>query len=119
MFTETLETIVNNTDGAIAGLLMGFDGIAVDKFVAPTSELNVEIVGMEYSVLLKGVQNAAKMLEAGDAKEVSIQAEGLTAVMRFITDEYFLAMALKPGGNIGKARYLMRINGPKLAENLV
>ena len=39
-------------------------------------------------------------------------------VMRPITDEYFIALALSEGGNFGKARYLLRIAAPVLQEQL-
>jgi hypothetical protein len=35
-----------------------------------------------------------------------------------LTDEYFVALAVAPGGNVGKARYLLRVSAPKLIENL-
>jgi hypothetical protein len=35
-----------------------------------------------------------------------------------LSDEYFVALAVEPGGNVGKARYLLRVSAPKLVENL-
>jgi predicted regulator of Ras-like GTPase activity (Roadblock/LC7/MglB family) len=73
---------------------------------------------MEYSVVLKGVQRAAEMLDTGATKEVSVQTERLTTVVRMLSDEYFVALAVEPGGNVGKARYLLRASAPRLIENL-
>lgn len=39
MFNETLREIVEGTEGGVAGLLMGFDGIAVDSWTREDSEL--------------------------------------------------------------------------------
>ena len=39
-------------------------------------------------------------------------------MIRMITDDYFIAMAIRPDGNYGKARYLLRISSPKLASEL-
>jgi hypothetical protein len=58
------------------------------------------------------------MLEAGDAREVSIQAENLTTVIRLLSPEYFVALTLSPQGNFGKARFLLRTLTPKLLEDL-
>ena len=48
------------------------------------------------------------MLDAGDAREVAIKTERMTTVIRLINEEYFVAIAIKPSGNVGKARFLLR-----------
>ena len=58
------------------------------------------------------------MLDTGATNEVSVKTERLTTVVRMLTDEYFVALAIAPGGNVGKARYLLRTSAPKLIENL-
>ena len=118
MFKEILQDLVDRTDGGVAGLLMASDGIAIDQYSNDQGSFDIESVGMEYSVVLKGVQRAAEMLDAGDTKEVSVKTERLTTVVRMLTDEYFVALALRPGGNVGKARYLLRTSAPTLIENL-
>ena len=82
------------------------------------SELDVETVGMEFSVVLTQVREAAEMLEVGAASEVSVRAEALSAVIRLINDEYFVAVLLQPHGNMGKTRFLLRTKTPALLENL-
>ena len=79
---------------------------------------DIEAVGMEYSVVLKGVQRAGEMLDTGQTSEVSVQTERLTTVVRMLTDEYFVALAVAPGGNVGKARFVLRTSAAKLLENL-
>ena len=120
MFQEVLKDVVDRTEGGIAGLVMGFDGITVDSYVDPEAAgaFEVETVGMEYSVILKEIRKAAQLLDAGTAREVSIQAEKITTVIRMLNDDYFVAMALEPSGNHGKARWLLRTAGPKLAGEL-
>ena len=118
MFKEILQDLVERTEGGVAGLLMASDGIAVDQYTSADGEFDIESVGMEYSVVLKGVQRAAEMLDAGETKEVSVQKERLTTVVRMLSDEYFVAVAVEPGGNVGKARYLLRTSAPALIENL-
>jgi predicted regulator of Ras-like GTPase activity (Roadblock/LC7/MglB family) len=120
MFREVLQDVVERTEGGVAGLLMGFDGIPVDAYVRDASGLpvDVETVGMEYSVILKDIRKAAELLEAGGAKEVAIQAEKLMTIIRVLNDEYFVAIALRPDGNFGKARFLLRTAGSKLLSEL-
>lgn len=118
MFKEILQDLVERTDGGVAGLLMASDGIAIDQYAKGDGPFDIESVGMEYSVVLKGVQRAGEMLDAGFTKEVSVQTERITTVVRMLTDEYFVALAVEPGGNIGKARYLLRTSAPTIIENL-
>ncbi|MCB9601090.1 MAG: hypothetical protein H6721_22505 [Sandaracinus sp.] len=119
MFREILQEVVENTDGGVAGLLMGFDGIPVDQFVRDDAAIDVETVGMEYSVILKSIRQAAELLEAGTAREVAIKAERMITVIRLLNDEYFVAITLKPSGNLGKARFLLRTRSQKLLSDLV
>ena len=118
MFKELLQDLVHRTDGGVAGLLMASDGLAIDQYATGDGPFDIESVGMEYSVVLKGVQRAGEMLDTGSTKEVSVQTERLTTVVRMLTDEYFVAVAVAPGGNVGKARYLLRVSAPALIENL-
>ena len=121
MFREVLQDVVDRTEGGVAGLLMGFDGIPVDHYVRDPAHMSVDVetVGMEFSVILKDIRKAAELLEAGGANEVSIQAERMTTVIRLLNEEYFVAMTLTPDGNYGKARFLLRTAGSKLISELV
>jgi len=118
MFKEILQDLVDRTDGGVAGLLMASDGIAIDQYSTGDGPFDIEAVGMEYSVVLKGVQRAGEMLDTGGTNEVSVKTERLTTVVRMLTDEYFVALAVAPGGNVGKARFLLRTSAAKLLENL-
>ncbi len=120
MFREVLQEVVERTEGGVAGLLMGFDGIPVDHYVRDDSSgiTDVETVGMEFSVILKDIRKAAELLEAGGATEVAVQAEHMTTVMRLLNEEYFVAVTLEPTGNYGKARFLLRTAGSKLLSEL-
>ncbi len=117
MFDDSLEKVVTEVQGAQAAVLMGFDGILVDMF-GGTDGMDVESMGMEFSVLLKEVRKAAELLEAGSADEMTIRTDKMIAVIRTVTEEYFIAMALSPEGNLGKARYELRLIAPVLGEEL-
>ncbi len=118
MFQDVLRELVEGTDGAVASLLMGFDGITVDSYSRDPSTFNVESVGSEYSVVLGQIKQAAAMLDLGAAQEVAVRAENMTTLIRLLNDEYFVAMTIEPAGNFGKARYLLRMQAPMLLEKL-
>jgi len=117
MFKEAIRDVVEGTDGGIAGILMDFEGIAVDSYVKGGT-IDINAIGAEYSVILKSIQRATESLEAGGAREIAIQSDKVTTIIRIINEEYFLALTLSPDGNLGKGRYLMRTAAPKLLEQL-
>ena len=118
MFKEALQGVVEGTEGGIAGLLMDFEGIPVESFTRPGAAFDIEVVGAEVSVVVKAIQRASEMLEAGQTSEVAFRSEKMTTLIRVINQSYFVAVALEPEGNLGKSRYLLRVLAPKLAQEL-
>ena len=118
MFKEALKEIVDKTDGGIAGLLMDSSGIALETYAKEESPIDINNVGVEFGVVLGSIKRAAEMLEAGTTNEVAINTDKLVTIIRMLGDSYFLALTLKPDGNLGKGRYLMRTAAPKLLAEL-
>ena len=118
MFQEVLKDVVDNTEGGLATLLMDFEGIAVDSYSKPGAQFDITTIGAEFSVVLKAIQRAAQMLEAGETAEVAIQAEKVTTLIRVVNDSYFVAFSMTPEANIGKARYMLRTKVPALLKEL-
>lgn len=118
MFAQKLEDAVSNISGGHSAVIMGFDGIPLDQY-AKSDEPDIETVGMEYSVLLKEVRKASEMLDAGTTDELLIRSEKMATVLRVVNDQYFVALVLVPSGNIGKARYLLRMLVPVLQAELI
>jgi predicted regulator of Ras-like GTPase activity (Roadblock/LC7/MglB family) len=100
-------------------MLMDFEGIALEVFTTDGSEIDIETVGAEASVVVKAIQRATEMLDAGATREVAFQSDKLTTLIRIVNDNYFMALTLAPDGNFGKGRYLMRVTAPTLASELV
>ena len=118
MFKEPLQKIVDNVEGGIAGLVMGFDGISVESYTRDGDKMDINTVGMEFSFILTQVRKAAEILEVGGVQEIAIRAEKLTILIRVVSVDYFVALAIGPDGNLGKGRYLMRVVAPKLQAEL-
>jgi predicted regulator of Ras-like GTPase activity (Roadblock/LC7/MglB family) len=118
-FREQLESICGRVEGAWAASLMGFDGIAIET-VQPKEPAGLELQTLliEYSGILQQIRTAAESLQMGAASEVSIRTEKIVAVARPLTPDYFLVLALAPDGNVGRARYELRVSGPKVAQEL-
>ncbi len=117
-FREHLEEVCRSVDGAVACSLMGVDGIEVDTHLQDGGDLDLKSLLVEYSGVLRSAREAAEAHEAGGVSELAIATEKLQAVVRIVTPEYFMVVALTPGGNLGKARYLLRVTAPKLKAEL-
>jgi predicted regulator of Ras-like GTPase activity (Roadblock/LC7/MglB family) len=97
---------------------MGFDGIAVESYAKDAQKLDIQTVGMEFSFILAQVKKAADIIDGGGVEEVSIRTERLTLLIRVLSKDYFVALALLPGGNTGKGRYLLRVTAPQIQAEL-
>ena len=118
MFKEALANIVDNTPGGLAGLLMDFEGIALETYSRPEAVMDIETVGAEVSVVVKAIQRASEMLEAGETQEVAFKSDRLVTIIRVVNETYFIALALEPDGNFGKGRFLLRVTAPQLKSEL-
>jgi predicted regulator of Ras-like GTPase activity (Roadblock/LC7/MglB family) len=117
-FRDHLQHVVEHVDGAVACALMGVDGIEVDSFLSDEQGLDLKSLLVEYSTVLHAARAAAASQQAGELGELSLQSERLLVVARLISPEYFMVVALKPDGNFGKARYMLRVTAPRLLAEL-
>ena len=119
MFREILQKLVESVDGAHAAIVMGFDGIAVDSSIESGGNIEqIYTIGMEFSVVLTQMRKAADILQIGSLVETAIRTEKTTLVVRTLNPDYFVALWLTPQGNLGKARYALRVTVPRLQSEL-
>ncbi len=97
---------------------MGLDGIAVETYVRQSDKVDVNTVAMEFSFILTQVRKAGESLAVGNLEEMSVKAQRLLLVCRMISPQYFVAIAIAPEGNFGKARFLARLAQPSLVAAL-
>lgn len=119
-FREHLENVVKQVDGALACSVMGFDGISVETVQqgGEAEELDLNTTWVEFANLLGQLKNAAELLKTGQVSEVSVNSEKVLTLMRLVSPEYFLVLALRADGNYGKGRYVLRITAPKVRAEL-
>ena len=118
-FLPILQEIVRSVEGALACSVMGFDGIAVESFqVDGASDMELQSTLVEYAAILAQAKNAAQLLKTGSVNEVSINSDQVLTIMRLVSPDYFLVLALGSSGNYGKGRYALRIAAPKVRAEL-
>jgi len=109
MFKETLEAIIERTEGSLGALIMGIDGIAVERSLKPGGqEANLDVAAAEFTSLLRSAQRAGKDTGLGNLRELVITLDDAVVLMRLLGREYFVVLAISPDGNFGRARFELR-----------
>ena len=112
-FLEELKETVEKVNGAVSAMIIGTDGISVQEY---TSEKLVDLTGLsaESSAMIKDIGLAADNLGLGEAKEFSIISDRCGIIMRKINSDYYLALVIRPDGNYGKGRFILKTMVPKI-----
>ena len=117
MFREALQTIVEKTDGSLGALIMGADGLSVERFFTEEGvDANLDVTAAEFTSLIRGACKSGKDLNLGELRELVVAMGNVTLVMRLFNRDYFAVLALKPEGNLGRGRYELRKAELTLAE---
>lgn len=112
-FSETLKEAVEKVDGAVSAMVVGTDGIPVEEY-ATEKLLSLEALGAEASAMIKDINRAGEDLGLGATREFSIISDRCGIIMRRINEAYYLALVLRPDGNYGKGRFILKSAVPKL-----
>ena len=114
-FSDIMKEVVNGTEGALGALVLGLDGIPVEEFTV-SRELDLQSMTVEYSALLKEIEKGSQASQMGSTKEVTVITDKAMIMLRRLNDEYFFVLVVKPDGNFGKGRFLLRMSAPKLLK---
>ncbi|HEV8367483.1 MAG TPA: roadblock/LC7 domain-containing protein [Pyrinomonadaceae bacterium] len=117
MFKEMLESIIGRTEGSLGALIMGTDGIAVEKVLGEAgTDANLDIAAAEFTSLVRGAQRAGNDTGLGGLRELVVSHEGAILIMRLLGRDYFVVLAINPQGNLGRGRFELRKAELKLAK---
>jgi predicted regulator of Ras-like GTPase activity (Roadblock/LC7/MglB family) len=114
-FSDILKEVVNGTEGAIGALIVGLDGIPVEEF-AVNRDMDTQAMTVEFSSLLKEIEKGSQAVQMGSIKEVTVISDNAMIMLRRLNDEYFFVLIIKPDGNFGKGRFLLRMSVPRLLK---
>lgn len=124
-FEAILQGIVDECGGGFSAALMGLDGIAVAQVTARSGRDREDplggdatFAGIEFGRILGDMSKASDALDAGPLRESVISLARVQLVFHTVEDDLFLVLALRPDGNLGKARYLVRRNLPAIRAAL-
>lgn len=120
MFKEPLKAIIERTEGSIGAFIMGTDGIAVEKVLTDEAlDSNLDVAAAEFTSLVRNAQRTGADTGLGQLRELVVVLEHSVVVMRLFSREYFVVLAMKPDGNLGRGRFEMRKAELELAREFV
>ena len=109
MFKEMLDSIIDRTEGSLGALIMGTDGIAVEKVLGDAGmDANLDVAAAEFTTLVRSAQRAGSDTGLGGLRELVVSLEGAVMVMRLLSRDYYVVLALSAQGNLGRARFELR-----------
>jgi len=119
MFGTALNELMETIDGCLLACILGYDGVDLARAEAPTLRGQTDHLVVETAALMKRMRAVASRLEMGGVQELSMEADELILVLRPLDESYVLAVALRPDGNLGMARYQLAARAPELRRALV
>ena len=109
MFKEKLENIIQRTEGSLGALIMGVDGIEVERLMHPKGQQpNIDLIAAEFASLVRSAQRTGGETGLGSLRELNVVLDDATFVIRLFNREYFVVLALEPDGNFGRGRFELR-----------
>ena len=112
VFSEVLLEASSKMEGCIGLVVMGMDGIPIDRFLPEPSPgdgtPNFDMLATECTTLLRSTRQASEEVSAGALRELIFMTEQVVVLIVAITDEYVLFGAVKSATNYGKARFFMK-----------
>ena len=107
MFTGLLNQIIDRTQGAEAALLVGNDGIIIER----TGDQKIEdfdTLAAEYAMVMQRSRFTASDTGLGKLSEMLTITDQTVLLTRMVDADFFVMIKLNPSCNLGRARYEVR-----------
>lgn len=117
-FFEILKELVEEIGGGAAATIMGTDGISIQRYPVDDPPCDVERIGVEYGGAIEEIKKASQILNLGEIKDIVVAAHGADVILKMITQEYYMVLAVPRPSSVGKARYLAKKAANKASKEL-
>jgi predicted regulator of Ras-like GTPase activity (Roadblock/LC7/MglB family) len=108
-FKRQLESILGRVEGSVGALIMGTDGIAVEKVLGEAgSDANLDVAAAEFVSVVRTAERASANMGFGPLRELVVSTDQFHFVLRLMARDYFLVLVLGEGGNLGRGRFELR-----------
>jgi predicted regulator of Ras-like GTPase activity (Roadblock/LC7/MglB family) len=115
-FAAALQRAVKRAPEARLAAVMGMDGITVERVCEERGGDALEGLAAEVCGLMRKGLAGSDDIGMGPVQELVVGAAGAAVVVRGITSEYVLVLALRQGALIGRARAAVRLACLELEE---
>ena len=113
-----LNTIVQNVDGSLAVMIMAYDGISIDEVTVEQTELDMQLLSVEYATVLKEIKRSVDVIKMGNLEELTISTTRTRVVVRVLNNDLFAALIMNRDGNVGKGRYMLKLKSYEVLQEL-
>jgi hypothetical protein len=114
---ERLEVVGRGVEGALGAALLGDDGMPLCQWtaagVAQAEEEAAWVECLPVVALARQVCGAEGGLEA-----LTLQSAGRWTLVGAVDERHHLVLSLRPGGNAGKGRFLLRLHAPEFRREV-
>jgi hypothetical protein len=107
---QRLECLAQGVEGALGAALLGDDGMPLCQWTAGGAEPDVEAGWVESLPVVSLARQACG--PDGGLEALTLQAAGRWTLVSVVDGRHHLVLSLRPGGNAGKGRYLLRLHAP-------
>ena len=115
-FRDVLVEVVERVPKSLTGMIIGKDGIIVEKYQNANSSLDADLFGAEYSGVMSEVQKLVSIFHMDDLWDITISLEDYIIIIHMISEDYYFMNIMAQGSNEGLGRYKTRVGSLKLRE---
>ena len=104
VFADILQRAIERVPGAQAAVFADWEGEAVDAFSEAAESLTeIRLIGAHWGVIYQQARATCEKLRLGDVGLVLLEFSRGTVIVRRITADYFVVVALESEGSLGQA----------------
>ncbi|HEX4950178.1 MAG TPA: roadblock/LC7 domain-containing protein [Blastocatellia bacterium] len=107
MFTQLLNQLASRAEGAEMVLLVGTDGIIIER-VGQETVADFDALAAEYAVVLNRSRFTATDTGLGQLNELLTVTDQAILLTKILNEDYFVMLKLASTGSLGRARYEVR-----------
>lgn len=102
-FTDILQRMVESVPGATGAIFADWEGESVGEFARDLPQLEIQIVGAQWGVVWAELQRSFERARLGRAHELIIDGEKGSVLVRQVTAEYYVVLAVGKDAHLAKA----------------
>ena len=117
-FALILKRLVERVPGATGAVFADWEGESVSEFAASLPQLEIQIVGAQWGLVWRELRGSFGRAGLGSPRELIVDGERGGAVVRKVTDEYYVVLSLSSRAQLGMALVELERGAAELAAEM-